>query len=93
MITPRVHQILIILSLLSLIIAYPFFTDYLFSSNPGQTNNQKNYEWMQNSYWFEGKAEINFYKANISKYGIPRQGDEVLLELDVDTLYLGFRDE
>jgi len=33
---------------------------------------------MRNSYWFEGKAEINFYKASISKYGTPRQADEVV---------------
>lgn len=74
----QVYKALIILSLLCLILAYPYLGDKLLSSNPVQTNFQKNHEWIQNSYWFEGKAEINFYKASISKYGTPRQADEVV---------------
>lgn len=72
-----VYKLLIISGFLILFIMYPFKVS-LFSSNPEQENHQKNYEWMRNTYWFEGKAEINFYKAKIYKYGIPRQADEVI---------------
>jgi len=76
--SPRVFKELTILSLLCLIIAYPYISDNFFSSNPDRKYFQKNDEWMRNSYWFEGKAEINFYKATILKYGIPREADEVV---------------
>jgi hypothetical protein len=33
---------------------------------------------MRNEYWFKGKAEINFYKASIHKYGFSRPADEVV---------------
>ncbi|MCK5453055.1 MAG: hypothetical protein KAJ16_01770, partial [Calditrichia bacterium] len=72
-----VYKLLIISGFLILFIMYPFKVS-LFSSNPEQENHQKNYEWMRNTYWFEGKAEINFYKAKIYKYGTPRQADEVI---------------
>jgi hypothetical protein len=44
----------------------------------GSTENTKNFGWMKNSYWFEGTAEINFYDAKISKYGIPREANELV---------------
>ncbi|RMG68084.1 MAG: hypothetical protein D6715_03220 [Calditrichaeota bacterium] len=31
--------------------------------------------WIRNPYWFDGKAEVNFYQTTLVKYGIPRQAD------------------
>lgn len=35
------------------------------------------YDWMKNSYWFDGKAEINFYDATIMRYGQTRETREI----------------
>ncbi|MFQ5602933.1 MAG: hypothetical protein ACE5HS_06650 [bacterium] len=35
------------------------------------------YDWMKNPYWFDGKAEINFYDATIMRYGQPRETQEI----------------
>jgi len=33
--------------------------------------------WMESSYWFDGKAEINLYRTRLVFYGTPREGDDV----------------
>lgn len=35
-------------------------------------------EWVRNPYWFDGKAELNFYNATIIKYGQPRRTGEIV---------------
>ncbi len=34
--------------------------------------------WIQNEYWYDGKAELNFYDAQIVTYGTPRKTDKVV---------------
>lgn len=33
--------------------------------------------WMQNPYWFDGKAEVNLYHTSVVIYGTPREGEDV----------------
>ncbi|MEE8585347.1 MAG: hypothetical protein V3T83_10895, partial [Acidobacteriota bacterium] len=34
--------------------------------------------WIKNEYWYDGKAELNFYDAQIVAYGTPRRADKVV---------------
>lgn len=44
---------------------------------PGSLFENIDYTWMKNPYWFDGKAEINFYNATIMRYGHPRDTKEI----------------
>lgn len=66
-----------------LVIPVSFIALHLHPKNVNSKDEQKpsqimNYNWMKNSYWFDGKAEINFYQAKITKYGIPREAKEIV---------------
>jgi len=61
-----------------LLIALPFLTTVTSKSFESDAKEHKNFGWIGNPYWYDGTAEINFYDAKISKYGTPREADELV---------------
>ncbi len=65
---------LVLVSVLGLFLFYqhPVHTAESSGSNFFQ---KADLNWIRNPYWFDGKAEVNFYRTTLVKYGIPRQAD------------------
>lgn len=66
----RTGFLLIIISIFGIL-------QYACASDTNSLFENINYDWMKNSYWFDGKAEINFYDATIMRYGQRRETSEV----------------
>lgn len=47
-------------------------------TNPENFFEQVDHKWIENEYWFRGKAEVNFYQSNIMRYGTPRETKDVV---------------
>jgi hypothetical protein len=61
-----------------LLVTLSFLMTTSSKSFDGNAIDHKNFSWIGNAYWYDGTAEINFYDARISKYGTPRETDELV---------------